>query len=94
MENSTTGRTPARPPRAASGPSRPSSNLPSAPAKETDRRRLDITETWQAEALDPRTLAAILQAAIEERIDRELYEAVLEEEREARQGVLSPLRDV
>jgi hypothetical protein len=68
--------------------------LPSAPPKPTDRRRFDGAETWQAEALDPRTLAEIVTAAIEERIDRELYEAVLEEEEEARQDVLSRLRRV
>jgi hypothetical protein len=49
-------------------------NLPSAPAKETDRRRLDIKVTWQAEALDPRMLTDVLRAAIEARIDRAIYE--------------------
>lgn len=68
--------------------------LPSAPPKPTDRRRFDGQETWQAEALDPRTLADIVRAAIEERIDREVCEAVLEEEEEARQDVLSRLRRV
>jgi hypothetical protein len=51
-------------------------------------------ETWQAEALDPRTLADIVRAAIEERIDRAVYEAVLEEEEKARHDVLARLRDV
>jgi hypothetical protein len=69
-------------------------NLPSAPPKPTDNRRFEGNETWQAEALDPRTLADIVTAAIEQRIDRAIYEAVLEEEEEARQGVLSRLRDV
>jgi hypothetical protein len=57
-------------------------NLPSAPPKATDRRSFDGDETWQCEALDPRTLAAILQAAIDERFDRDLYCQVLEEERD------------
>ncbi|MGC2198611.1 MAG: hypothetical protein WA633_00465 [Stellaceae bacterium] len=57
--------------------------LPSAPPKATDNRRFEGNETWQAEALDPRTLADILRAAIEGRIDRTLFEAVLEEEAEA-----------
>ena len=57
-------------------------NLPSAPRKATDRRSFDGDETWQCEALDPRTLAAILQAAIDERFDRDLYDQGLEEERE------------
>ena len=68
-------------------------NLPSAPPKATDRRSFDGDETWQCEALDPRTLAAILQAAIDERFDRDLYGQVLEEERETRQGVLTRLRN-
>jgi hypothetical protein len=69
-------------------------NLPSAPPKPTDNRRFEGNETWQAEALDPRTLAEILTAAIEQRFDRALHEAVLEEEREARQVVISRLRNV
>jgi hypothetical protein len=68
-------------------------NLPSAPPKATDRRSFDGDETWQCEALNPRTLAAILQAAIDERFDRDLYGQVLEEERETRQGVLTRLRN-
>ena len=68
-------------------------NLPSAPPKATDRRSFDGDETWRCEALDPRTLAAILQATIDERFDRELYDQVLEEERETRQGVLARLRN-
>jgi hypothetical protein len=67
-------------------------NLPSAPPKPTDNRRFEGSETWQCEALDPRTLAAIVQAAIDERIDRAIYEAVLAEEEEARRDVLARLR--
>jgi hypothetical protein len=69
-------------------------SLPSAPPKPTDRRSFEGLETWQAEALDPRTLADIVRAAIEERIDRAVYEAVLEEEEKARHDVLARLRDV
>jgi hypothetical protein len=68
-------------------------SLPPAPPKPTDHRRFQGGETWQAEALDPRTLADIVTAAIEGRIDRALYEAVLEEEEDARQHVLSRLRN-
>jgi hypothetical protein len=67
--------------------------LPSAPPKPTDRRSFEGNETWQAEALDPRMLAAIVSAAIEGRIDHALYEAVLDEEQKARQDALSRLRD-
>jgi hypothetical protein len=69
-------------------------NLPSAPPKPTDRRGFEINETWQAEALDPRILADIVSTGIERRIDRRIYEAVLNDEKEARQTVLSQLRDV
>jgi hypothetical protein len=41
-----------------------------APPKTTDRRRFEGNETWQAEALDPRDLALIVQTAIDERINR------------------------
>jgi hypothetical protein len=68
-------------------------SLPSAPPKPTDRRSFEGNETWQVEALDPRILAAIVSAAIEERIDRALYEAVLNEGQKARRDVLSRLRN-
>ena len=67
--------------------------LPTAPPKATDPRRgFTDSETVQCEALDPRTLAAIVQAAIDERIQREIYEAVLAAEEEARRAVLARLR--
>ena len=65
--------------------------LPSAPPKPTDRRSFEGNETWQIEALDPRELANIVRSAIEQRLDRAVYEAVLAEETEARQTVLSRL---
>jgi hypothetical protein len=65
-------------------------NLPSAPPEATDRRSFEGNETRQCEALDPRILAAILQAAIDERFDRDLYGQVLEEEVETRQGRACP----
>jgi hypothetical protein len=65
--------------------------LPSAPPKETDRRRFEGNETWQIEALDPRELANIVRIAIEGRFDRVAYQHVLEDEIKARQDVLSRL---
>jgi hypothetical protein len=65
--------------------------LPSAPPKATDRRRFDGNETWQLEALDPRELAQIVRTAIEERIDREIFYAILADEQKARTAVLSRL---
>jgi hypothetical protein len=68
-------------------------NLPSAPPKETDNRGAHFTdsETWQAEALDPNDLAEILESAILERMDMDAYQAVLDEEEETRQDVISRL---
>lgn len=63
-------------------------HLPSAPPKATDRRSFDGTETWQLEALDPHDLAEIVCGAIEARLDRDLYDRVVAEERQARRGVL------
>jgi hypothetical protein len=65
--------------------------LAAAPPKTTDRRRFEGNETWQAEALDPRDLALIVQTAIDERINRVRHEAVLVAEHDVRQEVLSRL---
>jgi hypothetical protein len=43
----------------------------------------------QAEALDPNDLADILRAAIEERLDRGMYQAILAEEAALRRELLS-----
>jgi hypothetical protein len=65
--------------------------FPPAPPKATDRRRFDGNETWQLEALDPRDLARIVRTAVEERIERAIYDAVLADEKKARLAVLSRL---
>jgi hypothetical protein len=66
--------------------------LPSAPPKPTDKRSVFVdSETWQLEALDPGDLARLVREAIETRLDLGLYEAVLREETESRQGVISRL---
>lgn len=72
-----------------------SRNLPSAPPKETDNRGryFTDTETWQAEALDPRELAGVLGQAIEERFDRDAYATVLREEDEIRGSLMSRFGD-
>jgi hypothetical protein len=66
-------------------------NLPSAPPKATDKRDRYFadTETWQAEALDPNDLADILRAAIEDRLDHGMYQAILTEEAALRRELLS-----
>jgi len=68
--------------------------LPSAPPKETDNRPANFTgtETWQAEALDPDDLARYLEAAILARLDRAIYDAVLAEEAEIRDGLIAQLQ--
>ena len=65
--------------------------LPSAPPKATDHRPRHFadTETWQAEALDPNDLAAILEAAILARLDRTIYDAVLVEEDAIRRQLIA-----
>jgi len=50
--------------------------LPTAPAKETDRRSFE-GETTQVEAIPPDVLEAIIRSAITSRIDRTAYDAVL-----------------
>jgi hypothetical protein len=65
--------------------------LPSAPPKQTDRRRFEGNETWQIEALDPRELANIVRTAIEARLDRAIFHEVIAEEQDIRQAVLSQL---
>lgn len=70
-------------------------NLPSAPPKETDRRGVHFndSETWQAEALDPNDLIAILLAAIESRRDPGIYQDILDEEQEIRAALRERLAD-
>ena len=52
---------------------------------------IDPMQTWQAEALDPATLAAILQGAIDARFDRDIYARQLAREEQIRQDVISRL---
>jgi hypothetical protein len=54
-------------------------SLPTAPAKETDRRSFN-GETTQVEAIPPDVLSAIISEAIEQRLDQEAYDAVLAQE--------------
>jgi hypothetical protein len=65
--------------------------LPTAPAKDTDKRAFS-GETCQAEAFAPDVLANIVRTAIEQRIDRRVYESVLRRERKARRDLLRQLR--
>jgi hypothetical protein len=55
--------------------------LPTAPAKPTDRRSFD-GETVQCEAIPPDVLAAIVRSAVEQRLDQRAYARVLDAERE------------
>ena len=67
--------------------------LPTAPPKETDRRAFS-GETCQAEALAPDVLAATLRVAIEQRIDRDIYQRVLRREKRERQKLINRLNDI
>ena len=62
--------------------------LPTAPAKPTDRRSF-VGETVQVEAIPPDALAAIISLAIEHLIDRAAYGRILDAEQEIR-TLLSP----
>jgi hypothetical protein len=63
-------------------------DLPTAPAKPTDRRSFE-GETVQVEAIPPDGLAAIISQAIKRRIDMVAYGRVLDAEQEIR-TLLSP----
>lgn len=69
-------------------------HLPTAPPKESDRRSFDGNKTTQCEALDPRTLAAIVEAAIQERFDMTVYRNALAEEAEQRERALEILDQI
>lgn len=64
-------------------------DLPTAPAKDTDRRSFvgigdDAGATVQAEAIPPDVLARIVHQAIASRFDHDAYRAVLEAEEHAK----------
>jgi hypothetical protein len=67
-------------------------NLDTAPPKATDNRAFS-GRTCQAEALAPDVLANILRTAIEQRIDRHVYEKVLRREQRIRRELLKRLND-
>ena len=65
--------------------------MPTAPPKEKDRRAF-TGETVQCEAIPPDVFAAILQAAIDARLDLKAYAAVLAEETKIRRQLSRQLR--
>jgi hypothetical protein len=64
--------------------------LPTAPPKATDRRSFS-GETVQCEAIPPDVLANIIRDAINERLDREAYAAVLAREERTREKLSARL---
>jgi hypothetical protein len=66
-------------------------NLPTAPAKPTDRRSF-TGETVQAEAIPPDVLAEIIREAITTRLDRAAYDAVLAAEADIRKRLREQIR--
>jgi hypothetical protein len=65
-------------------------DLPTAPPKAGDKRAFR-GRTCQAEALAPNVLADILRTAIEQRIDRRVYDRVLRRERAVRRDLVRRL---
>lgn len=64
-------------------------NLPTAPPKASDSRSVNwIGETCQAEALPPDLLAELVEEAIRDELDLDVYDALLEDEAEAREELL------
>ena len=66
-------------------------DLPTAPAKVTDRRAFTGLTT-QAEALDPRTLAKLVREAITSRMDADVYRDVLRREVICRADLVGAMR--
>ena len=71
-------------------------NLPTAPAKITDRRSFsgvdgDPTATVQAEALPPDILADIVRSAVTADLDTAVYENVLASETEKRERLIKSI---
>lgn len=67
-------------------------DLPTAPPKETDRRAF-TGETVQAEALPPDVLARILQDAIGDYLDMDIYRQAVEIERKERRALVAWLKE-
>ena len=67
--------------------------LPTAPPKTADRRSFS-GQTTQAEAIPPRRLREIVVDAIEDRIDRDIYDNVLVQEEEIRGSLAERLADL
>lgn len=67
-------------------------DLPTAPPKETDRRAF-TGETVQAEAIPPDVLARILQDAIGDYLDMDIYRQAVEIEREERRALVAWLKE-
>jgi hypothetical protein len=65
--------------------------LQTAPAKPTDKRSFE-GETVQCEAIPPDVLASIVRAAIESRLDRDAYGAVLSKETVTQEALVKRLR--
>lgn len=71
-------------------------DLPTAPPKSSDTRSATWSgaETCQAEAMPPDLLAATVLEAVEERLDLELYDAEVEQERDERSELVATLTEV
>jgi len=68
-------------------------NLPSAPVKPSDNRRFDDDSTYQAEALPPDVLEAIVRESIEMRLDMKQVERMRTEQDSVRAALTGLLAD-
>lgn len=68
-------------------------DLPTAPPKRTDNRSF-AGQTTQCEAIPPRELRRIVQRAIQDRIDLDIYNADLTREEEIRESLVNRLADL
>lgn len=69
-------------------------NLLSAPQKETDKRAEHMDETWQAEALDPPVLAAIVEEALTDLIGANTMTQAQEQTETDRAEILADLEKI
>lgn len=64
---------------------------PPNPAKETDSRydryveQTGLTDCWELDALDPRTMEAVIQAGVDEHIDQDTWDDIEQEENRERE---------
>ncbi len=69
-------------------------DLPTAPAKATDRRGEEMAHTVQAEAIEPAILAELVVDAVVSALDMDVLAALRETEAEEREAITARLREM